>query len=131
MTLKKLNELRDSITTLKILQRRIEEKERKAESATQNLSGMPSAKGGCNGKENIILSYVDDEKELKKICEEMSVVHSEAFAYIMSIEEPAMRLVFRYRFINACTWNEVANLIGGNTENSVKKMVYRYIERHK
>ena len=130
MTLKKLNELRNSITTLKNLQGRIEDKKRKAESATQNLSGMPSAKGGCNGKENIILSYVDDEKELEKICEEMSAVHSEAFTYIMSIEDTAIRLVFHYRFIDGCTWNEVATLIGGNTENSVKKMVYRYIEWH-
>lgn len=130
MTLEKLNALKNSINTLKILQAKIEDKKRKAESATQNLSGMPSAKGGCNCKENIILSYVDDEKELEKICEEMSAAHSEALTYIMSIEDSTIRLIFHYRFISGYSWNEVATLIGGNTENSVKKMVYRYIEWH-
>lgn len=131
MTLEKLNKLRISIITLKNLQEKIEDKKRKAESATQKLSGMPSAKGGCNGKENVILSYVDDEKELERICEEMSAAHAEAFTYIMSIEEPAIHLIFYYRFISGYSWNEVATLIGGNTENSVKKTVYRYIERNK
>ena len=128
MTLKKLNDLRDSINTLKNLQEKIDEKKRKADSATQNLTGQPSAKGRSDGKENTILSYIDDEKALEKICEEISAVHTEAFTYILSIDEPVTRLIFHYRFIDGYTWNEVATLIGGNTENSVKKAAYRYIK---
>ena len=130
MTLKKLNDLRDSINTLKNLQEKIDEKKRRAESATQNLTGQPSAKGGSDGKGNIILSYIDDEKVLEKICEEISAVHTEAFTYILSIDEPVTRLIFHYRFIDGYTWNEVATLIGGNTENSVKKTAYRYIDKN-
>lgn len=130
MTLEKLNKLRKSIDTLKTLQEKIEKKKRLAESATQNYSGTPSAKGGCNSKENLILSYIDDEKELEKICEEMTVAHTEALTYIMSIEEPTTRLIFHYRFISNYSWIKVAKSIGNNTEDSVKKIVYRYIKQN-
>ncbi len=131
MTLEKLNELRRGIVTLKKLQSRIEEKKRTAESASQNLSGMPSAKGGCNGKENIILSYIDDEKELERLCEEMSAAYSEPLAYIMSIEDPAIRLIFHYRFISGYSWNKVAVLLGGgNNKDSVYKQVKRYLAKN-
>lgn len=131
MTLEKLNQMRRNIITLKKLQARIEEKKRTAQAVSQNISGMPSAKGGSGGKENVILSYIDDEKTLEKMCEEMTQAYSEALSYIMNIEDPAMRLIFHYRFICGYSWVKTAmELGGGNTDDSVRKRVKKYLQKN-
>ena len=48
--------------------------------------------------------------------------------YILSIEEPYMRDVFRLRFINGLPWQQVAESLGrADTWESVKTACYRYI----
>lgn len=131
MTLEKLNQMRRNIIALKKLQARIEEKKRKAQAVSQNISGMPSAKCSHSGKENIILSYIDDEKALEKMCEEMTQAYSKAISYIMNIEDPAIRLIFHYRFICGYSWVKTAmELGGGNTDDSVRKRVKKYLQKN-
>ena len=49
--------------------------------------------------------------------------------YIDSINDSRMRRIVRMRFIDKLTWNQVACRIGGgNTEDSVKKAFYRFID---
>ncbi len=51
-------------------------------------------------------------------------------AYINSVDNSLVRMAMRLRFIDNLEWTAVAVRIGGNnTEDSVKKMVYRYIRR--
>lgn len=131
MTLEKLNQLRRNIIALKKLQEKIEKKRQTAEGVSQNISGMPSAKGGTDGKENIILSYIDDENELEKICREMTEAYSEVLSYIRNIPDPAIRLIFHYRFICGYSWVKTAmELGGGNTDDSVRKRVEKYLQKN-
>lgn len=131
MTLEKLNQLRRNIIALKKLQEKIEKKRQTAEGISQNFSGMPSAKGSTDGRENIILSYIDDEKELEKICREMAETYSEVISYIRNISDPAIRLIFHYRFICGYSWVKTAMEIGGgNTDDSVRKRVEKYLQKN-
>lgn len=51
--------------------------------------------------------------------------------YIANIDNPFLRNIFELRFIKWIKWNRIADSIGGNnTEYSIKKMVYRYIDSH-
>ncbi len=51
--------------------------------------------------------------------------------YIDGIKDSHTRQIFRLRFCDLKTWNQVADEIGGdNTEDSVKKAAYRYINSH-
>ena len=51
-------------------------------------------------------------------------------AWIDAADSSLVRMAMRLRFIDGLSWTAVAFRIGGgNTENSVKKMVYRYIRR--
>lgn len=49
--------------------------------------------------------------------------------FIRDIPDSLTRLIFSYRFESNYGWKEVARLIGcGNTDDSVKKRCYRYLE---
>ena len=52
--------------------------------------------------------------------------------YIASVDDSLVRMAMTLRFLDGLHWQAVAMRIGGgNTEDSVKKMVYRYIEKQK
>lgn len=130
MTLQELNRLRKSISTVRKLQNKINAKKRSAENASPNISGMPSSHGSAEGKSNIILSYIDDERTLEPLLKEILLENANALKFIMSISDLQLQLIFRYRFLNGYSWVKVANEIGGgNTDESVKKMVYRYLKQ--
>ena len=49
--------------------------------------------------------------------------------FIASIDDSRMRRIITLRFIENLSWNKVADRIGGgNTEDSVKKAFYRFME---
>ena len=50
--------------------------------------------------------------------------------FIASVEDSRMRRIITLRFIENLPWNKVADRIGGgNTEDSVKKSFYRFMEK--
>lgn len=49
--------------------------------------------------------------------------------FIASVTDSRMRRIITLRFIDGLSWNKVADRIGGNnTEDSVKKAFYRFME---
>lgn len=49
--------------------------------------------------------------------------------WISGVEDSLVRQILTHRFVDGCTWLQVAMRIGGgNTEDSVKKICYRYID---
>ena len=50
--------------------------------------------------------------------------------FIAGVEDSRIRRIITLRFIENLSWNKVADRIGGgNTEDSVKKMFYRFMEK--
>ena len=50
--------------------------------------------------------------------------------WIDKIEDPMIHDVFEYRFVRGFTWAKVSHRIGGgNTEDGVRMMVKRYLEK--
>lgn len=51
--------------------------------------------------------------------------------YIGTIDDPYMRMVFTYRFVNGLPWQQVAASVGREeTWESVKRVCYRFIRKH-
>ena len=48
--------------------------------------------------------------------------------FIASIPDSHIRRIINLRVVDGLSWNEVARKIGGNTEDSVKKAFYRFME---
>ena len=54
---------------------------------------------------------------------------NEVEEFIKSVDDSRMRRIINLRFIEGLSWNQVADRIGGNnTEDSVKKAFYRFME---
>ena len=53
---------------------------------------------------------------------------NEVEEFIASIKDSHIRRIVNLRVIDGLSWNEVARKIGGNTEDSVKKAFYRFME---
>lgn len=50
--------------------------------------------------------------------------------FIASVDDSRMRRIINLRFIENLSWNKVADKIGGgNTEDSIKKAFYRFMEQ--
>ena len=53
---------------------------------------------------------------------------NEVEEFIASISDSHIRRIVNLRVVDGLSWNEVARKIGGNTEDSVKKAFYRFME---
>lgn len=129
MTLMQLNALRKGLRTLR---QQNEEITIKADSIPGgNLNGMPSAKSISNSKENRLHAYLNDKEKLDIRFAKMLKEYSETLKYIESIKDHTTYLIFYYRFIQDCSWTNVAMKIGGdNTADTVRMQVNRYLQKN-
>lgn len=132
MTLNELSQLYWLNREIEMDQERLAELEQKATSiSSPNLSGVP---GSSNHFDNKIQRYVADIVDLQMIilAKQQQCIHerNRLERYIATIPDSLTRQVFTLRFINGLPWRQVAAHIGGNnTEDSVKKTCYRYIDK--
>lgn len=60
---------------------------------------------------------------------ELMEILNQVDEFITSVDDSRMRRIITLRFIENLSWNKVADRIGGNnTEDSVKKAFYRFME---
>lgn len=66
-------------------------------------------------------------KLLRKLSEFMDL-RDEIDEYIESIPDSKIRMILTLRYVNGLNWRQIAFSIGGNnTEDSVKKVAYRFL----
>lgn len=113
--------------------------------SSPNYDGMPKNPSYGNKLENAIVKIM----ELQKIIERKKVLRSDCAMtiqakqilclternklerYIADLPDSLIRMIFTFRFINGLTWAQVSEHIGmRTTEDSVKKMCYRYLAEH-
>lgn len=132
MTLQELNNLRKYPLEIKQLQERILQLQRQTESATQMLSDMPSNKGNGDRIADIIASYVDEQNKLQRLIAKRQREELNAMSYISDICDSQLRSIFLMRFLKGYSWTKISNEIGGgNTADSVRKQVTRYLQSKK
>lgn len=110
--------------------RRLKELEALAEGTTQHLTGMPIAPGFGDKTAR----YAIEIMELKEIIEcnmrRCMIEYNRLIRFISSVEDSQMRQILTLRYVNGMTWQRIATEIGGgNTNESVKKAAYRFIEK--
>ena len=75
-----------------------------------------------------ITGLSDAEKKKQNKLMELKEKYKSLELFIYSIEDLQLRNIFCMRFIKCMRWRSIARKIGGNnTEDSVKKMVYRHL----
>lgn len=99
-------------------------------STAVSTDGMPKTSSGRSKVAYAGESIADLETMIKRRQELCILEEKRIRQYIDSIEDSRTRLIFTCRFCDLMTWNQVADVIGGNnTEDSVKKTVYRHLKR--
>ena len=103
-----------------------------AESVTPKLSDMPKNPNVQDKLARFAVQIVDLEGQIKSLKMDVAAEHTAAMKYIESIQDGFIKTVFSLRFIECMAWADIAEAVGGNnTEDSVKKVCYRYLKTQK
>ena len=71
---------------------------------------------------------MDLEKQITELKSNISCERQAVMEFVESIQDGFIKTIFSLRFIECMTWAEIAEVVGGdNTEDSVKKVCYRYL----
>lgn len=137
MTLKELSQLYYLNHEIEMDKERLAELRQKAYSLSgSTISGMP--RGGNNSRGAAYEKYAAEIADLEAIISAKitQCLHerSRLERYISEISNCLTRQIFTYRFVSCLNWNEVADKLddgtGRITDNSVKKRLYRYLEKN-
>ncbi len=128
MTAKELSKLywlerdiADSEERLKILRLR-------AEPGAAKMSGSPSGGGDLRPGEDIRIEIAEQSKQVDRMKARAERERASILRYVRSIDDPQVRLIVKYRFIDCLPWHAVAWRIGGgNTGDSVRKRLTRFL----
>ena len=130
MTIQALNQLRDLRREIRMDTRRLAELETQATHITPALSGLPSGSGDTQKLERYAAAIADlrtviEDKRRRCIDEQKRLE-----AYIAGIPDSHTRQIFTLRFVEGLSWQQVANVVGNNTSDSVRKCIKRYLQHN-
>ena len=80
---------------------------------TQVLTGMPHTSGVKDKVGDLAIEITDMEAQIHILSQEAYQEEIKVTAFINSIKDIEIRMIFRLRFLRCLTWGEVAALIGG------------------
>lgn len=131
MTLHDLNQLCDLRHEVNALSERLGALQSRATATTSSLSGLPNAPGYSDKVGDYAVAMADLKEIISERLEQCVVKLREVEMYISNIDDSLTRQVMMYRFAYDMSWRDVAAQVGGgNTEDSVRKMCYRYLEKN-
>jgi len=108
---------------------RLENLRAKLDLHSPTISDMPKASGARDKIGDIVPEIVDKTRELETDIQDLEERRQRLQEFIRVIPNIRIRIIMSRRFIDQMTWTEVAAKIGGReTEDTVKKAVYRYLE---
>lgn len=82
----------------------------------------------CHTNPSKYKTYLYYESLLKSRYEKLSILKLEIEKFIDDLPTPRLRMIFEFRYIEQCSWQQVAWKIGGNsTENSVRMEHDRFL----
>lgn len=96
------------------------------------LDGMPRARGAGDPTGSKAAREADLEKKIERMLKRIQRKRRKVFDYIESIDDSMLRMIIAYRCIDLCTWDEVAEKIGGPvTADSVRMVFNRHFKGKK
>lgn len=128
MTKKELSQLYYLKKEIRQLEQRIKELETAATGCTAKITGLPHGTG-INDKIGNYAAQIADLKSLldlnlKKCFYELNRLDR----YIQSVDDPLLRQIITYRFINGYSWSKISYMIGGNnTADGLRIKMMRFL----
>lgn len=144
ITKKDLERYRNIPAEIKAIEARIQMNRAKlAELCWKNETVVDTVKGGEGGIQHFTIEgfpageydvyseniRVLNEKLLMRKRQEIEL-QTEIEEFIAGIDDPVIRAIVDFHYVQGHTWQETAMMTGGNSEGSVKMAFQRFIERH-
>ena len=132
MTLKELSQLYYLNREIERDRERLERlRARAAAPGAPNYDDMPKSPGVENRLERYIAEIVELEAIIQAKIIQCLNERGRLERYISDIPDSLTRQIFALRFIKGMSWRQVAFSVGGgNTEDSVKKIAYRFLDKN-
>ena len=131
MTNKELSQLYYLDKEIKLKSKQLEQLYAVAEGTTQKLTGLPHGTETKDKVGNTVADIADIKAILELKRKEYYHQYNCLTRYIESIDDSQLRQIMTLRYIKLKKWNEGADVVGGNnTEDSVKKRTYRYLNKN-
>ena len=125
MTNNRLSQLRYLKKEIKMYQERLTELQALAEIKSSVITGMPISKSISDKIGYSVIKIISMKDTLSKLCEKLT-------DYIESVDDPIVRLILTYRYVNNYSWQKTAFKIGsGNTVQCLRMRLYRYFKKEK
>ena len=130
MTKKELSQLYYLKKEIKEQQRRLKELEILATNCTANVTGLPNG----NGVSDKIANYATEIADLKSLLDlnlkKCFYELNRLDRFIQSINDPLLRQIITYRFINGYSWAKISYTIGGNnTPDGLRIKMMRFLDK--
>ena len=123
MTSKQLSQLQGLKKEIKMHQERITELKALAEIKSSVITGMPISKSISDKIGFSVIKIISIKDTLSKLCDELT-------SYIENVDDPIVRMILTYRYVNNYSWQKTAFKIGGgNKVSGLKKRLYRYFKK--
>ena len=123
MTNKQLSQLHYLKKEIKMHQERLTELNALAEIKSSAITGMPMSKSISDRIGYSVIKIISIKDALSKLCEELT-------DYIENVDDPIIRMILTYRYVNNFSWEKTASKIGGrNRVSCLKKRLYRYFRK--
>ncbi len=123
MTNKQLSQLNYLKKEIKMHQERLTELNALAEIKSSAITGMPMSKSISDRIGYSVIKIISIKDALSKLCEELT-------DYIENVDDPIIRMILTYRYVNNFSWEKTASKIGGrNRVSGLKKRLYRYFRK--
>ena len=129
MTKKELSQLYWLRREIEEDRRRLDELEAIAASpASPRYDGMPHAPGAGDGMARMAAEIADLKAIISAKRQQCIHERNRLERYISGISDSLTRQIFTYRFVKGLSWHQAAARVGGNTADSVRMRVNRYLE---
>ena len=123
MTNKQLSQLRYLKKEIKMHQERLTELQALAEIKSSVITGMPISKSISDKIGFSVIKIISMKDTLSRLCDELT-------SYIENVDDPIVRMILTYRYVNNYSWQKTAFKIGGgNKVSGLKKRLYRYFKK--
>lgn len=132
MTLKELNEYGILKAHIEQCRDRIREiNGRTVRSPAFDLSGISNSPTGRNSTEERYIKAISDKEDLERLIAADEVKIKRIERYISNIRDLRTQMIFEMHVYGSKQFFIIAMKLGGrNTEESVKRIFYRYIDKH-
>ena len=129
MTLQELTEYSKLCDRIEQNKQILESLRTAAEPGAQVLTGMPHAPGVKDKVGDLAVEIADMEERIRFQQEAAERQKDAVETFIESIEDDRLRIACRLRFIRGLAWSAVADVMGFDSEENVRRMCYRHIGR--